>query len=278
MKRRKGDLIPFEKSKKVIYLEKRGKLDKKPVGAVLSGIFAALCLLYCIGIALFVGYGSKFFLIWGVIAVLFGGLSVLLAHREWLERIPKWLKRCFVVLVSIGLLFFIMVEGMIFSRFGAKAQPGADYVVVLGAQWKPSGPSYLLQKRLDVAAKYLLDNPETKVIVSGGQGPDEPVSEAQGMSEYLMQAGVEEERILLEDRSTNTCQNLTYSGELLDKDKDRVVLVTNNFHMFRALQIAQKQGYTHIEGLSAGCYSAILPNNLFREFFGTIKDFLVGNL
>ncbi len=278
MKRRKGDLIPFEKSKKVIYLEKRGKLDKKPVGAVLAGIFAALCLLYCIGIALFVGYGSKFFLIWGVIAVLFGGLSVLLVHREWLERIPKWLKRCFVVLVSIGLLFFIVVEGMIFSRFGVKAQPGADYVVVLGAQWKPSGPSYLLQKRLDVASKYLLDNPETKVIVSGGQGPDEPVSEAQGMSEYLMQAGVEEERILLEDKSTNTCQNLTYSGELLDKDKDRVVLVTNNFHMFRALRIAKKQGYTHLEGLSAGCYPAILPNNLFREFFGTIKDFLVGNL
>ena len=167
---------------------------------------------------------------------------------------------------------------MIFSRFGAKAQPGADYVVVLGAQWKPSGPSYLLRKRLDVAAMYLLDNPETKVIVSGGQGPDEPVSEAQGMSEYLMQAGVEEERILLEDKSTNTCQNLTYSGELLDKGKDRVVLVTNNFHMFRALQIAKKQGYTHLEGLSAGCYPAILPNNLFREFFGTIKDFLVGNL
>lgn len=278
MKRRKGDLIPFEKSKKVIYLEKRGKLDKKPVGAVLAGIFAALCLLYCIGIALFVGYGSKFFLIWGVIAVLFGGLSVLLAHREWLERIPKWIKRCFVVLVTIGLLLFIVVEGMIFSRFGAKAQPGADYVVVLGAQWKPSGPSYLLRKRLDVAAKYLLDNPETKVIVSGGQGPDEPVSEAQGMSEYLMQAGVEEERILLEYKSTNTCQNLTYSGELLDKGKDRVVLVTNNFHMFRALQIAKKQGYTHLEGLSAGCYPAILPNNLFREFFGTIKDFLVGNL
>lgn len=278
MKRRKEHLIPFEKSKRVIYLEKRGKLDRKPAGAILTGVFAVLCLLYCIAIAFFMGYGSKFFLIWGALAVLSGGVSVVLAHREWVEQIPKWIKRCLLIFFMAVLLFFVVVEGMIIAEFGAKAQPGADYVVVLGAQWKPGGPSYLLQKRLDAAVRYLLDNPETKVIVSGGQGADEPFSEAQGMSEYLIQEGVEEERIFLEDKSTNTYENLTYSGRLLDKEKDTVVVVTNNFHMFRTLNIAKKQGYAHAEGLSAGSYPAILPNNLFREFFGTIKDFLVGNL
>ena len=93
-----------------------------------------------------------------------------------------------------------------------------------------------------------------------------------------MEKGIAEERILTENKSANTCQNLAYSSQLLDKENDSVVLVTNNFHMYRALSIAKKQGYLQIEGLSAGSYPAMLPNNLLREFFGVIKDFFVGNL
>ena len=82
----------------------------------------------------------------------------------------------------------------------------------------------------------------------------------------------------MEEKSTNTCENLVFSAELLDKEKDRVVLVTNNFHMFRAGKIAGRQGYQHVEGLAAGSYPGMLLNNLLREFFGVVKDFLVGNL
>lgn len=278
MKRRKEHLIPLEKSKKVIYLERRGKEKKRPVGAVIFGVLGIACLLYCLCIGLFTGYGTKFFLIWGAIAAAFGFLSLILAHREWVGRIPSWLKICFIVCAVIGITLFAVVEGMILGQFGAKAGPGADYVIVLGAQWKQNGPSYVLQKRLDKAVWYLEQNPETMVIVSGGQGSNEPVTEAMGMKGYLMQKGIAEERILLEDQSTNTYENLTYSGVLLDREKDSVVLVTNNFHMFRALQIARKQGYMQAEGLSAPSYPAMLPNNLLREFFGVVKDFLAGNL
>lgn len=277
MKRRQ-QLIPFEKSKRIIYLEQRGKGKKKSVGSVLFAVLGILCLLYCLSIALFMGYGTKFFLIWGAMSIIFGLLSLLLACRSRLARIPFWMKMGFVICCTLGILFFAIVEGMILGQFGARAESGADYMIVLGAQWNKNGPSYVLQKRLDKAVEYLLENPETQVIVSGGQGGNEPITEASGMKSYLLQKGIEEERIWVEEQSTNTYENLVYSAEFLKRENDNVVLVTNNFHMFRALQIAKKQGYAHIEGLSAGSYPGMVPNNLLREFFGVIKDFAVGNL
>ncbi len=276
---RKEHLIPFNKSKRVIYLDKRGKANwKTSFLSKMFGVLAVLCLLYCLFIFFFMGYGTTFFLIWGAIAAACGMLSLIFSRQEWLARLPKWLKVSFIGCCAVGLLLFGIVEGFILSQFAAQPQPGADYVVVLGAQWKTNGPSYVLQKRLDAALVYLKENPETLVVVSGGQGSNEPISEAAGMQSYLMAAGIAKERIVMEDASTNTCENLVFSGKLLDKENDRVVLVTNNFHMFRASQIAEKQGYVHVEGLAAGSYPAMLPNNLLREFFGVIKDFLVGNM
>ena len=97
------------------------------------------------------------------------------------------------------------------------------------------------------------------------------------MRQYLLTAGIEDERILVEDKSTNTVENLTFSGGLLDKENSRVVIVTNNFHVFRALKIAEKQGY-HAEGLAASSVTWMVPNNMLREFFGVLKDFVVGNM
>ena len=272
-------LISAEKSKKVIYLDPRGRgVGQKHYGAYLLYVIAALSMLYCIGIALFVHFGSYFFLIWGVIGVFCAAWAWVLTHRSVREKIPRWIRITFRSLVAVGLLFLLILEGMIITQFSATADDGADYVIVLGAQWKTTGPSYVLQKRLDKAMEYLERNPETKVIVSGGQGANEPVSEAVGMKGYFIAAGIEPERILTEEASTNTTQNLIFSGELLDKAEDSVVIVTNNFHMFRALAIARKQGYQHVEGLSAGTYLLTVPNNLLREAFGVVKDFMTNHL
>lgn len=276
MRREKEHLVPFEKSKRVIYLEEWGQKKKSfPVTGILY-LMGVLCLLYCVAIALFMGYGSLFFLIWGVAGIFFCLLGLLLSRREWLLRIPKWIRKCFVVCCALGVLLFVLVEGMIISRFSSQAAPGADYMIVLGAQWKPNGPGYMLQKRLEEAVDYLNQNPDTMVIVSGGQGHDEVISEAEGMKGYLTEAGIPEERILTEDKSASTEQNLSYSAEFLNKEEDTVVLVTNNFHMFRALMLAKKLGYAHIEGQSAASYPAMVPNNMVREFFGVVKEFLTG--
>lgn len=280
---RKEHLIPIGKGKRTIYLDPRGKEHRKKIACHLSssrilGILGFLCLLYCVCILLFMGYGTNFFLIWGVLAACCGGLSLLLSREKWLNRIPGWLKKSFCICCAACVALFVLVEALILSRFGAEAEAGADYVIVLGAQWKQDGPSYVLQKRLDEAIVYLEENPDTAVIVTGGQGSNEHISEAEGMYGYLMEAGIAGERILREDQATSTVENLAFSAELLDKMNDRVVLVTNDFHMFRALSIAGKMGYEQAEGLAAGSFPWMLPNNLLREFLGVLKDFLAGNL
>lgn len=268
----------MEKSRKVIYLEKRGPGSFRHSAS--SRLFIALgilCVLYCAGIAM-AGFGTYFFMIWGGLGMAFLGLGLLLGSRKWMAKIPGWIKASCCILFFLGLLLFCVVEGMILSQYHATASPGADYCIVLGAQWKTAGPSEVLRRRLDKAISFLTENPDARVIVSGGQGGNEPIAEAAGMREYLIRAGIDEGRILVEDSSSNTYENLAFSGELLDKGNDRVVIVTNNFHIFRALGIAKKQGYANVEGLAASSTLGMEPNNLLREFLGVVKDFIAGNL
>ena len=275
----KDNLIPAEKSTKVIKLPRRGKTEpRRSALALLTALLALACMLYCLCIYFFMGYGTKFFLIWGVMAVGFAGLSWLLWKPGLCERIPRVLRIGFIAVVMVGVLLLVIVEGLIFSQFGARAQGDADYMIVLGAQWKNGYPSYVLQKRLDAAIVYLKENPDTIVIVSGGQGSNEPISEAEGMAGYLQDAGIDAERIVQEDQSTSTSENLEFSAGYLNKAEDRVVIVTSDFHVYRAMKIASKKGYAQVAGLSAGSYPAMLPNNLLREFFGVVKDFVVGNM
>ena len=243
-------------------------------------IFAVLgvgSIFYCAGIAV-AGFGTLFFLIWGGIGVFFLILSAAFYNEKLMKAIPGWMKGICIGVFCMGLLLFGIVEGLILSQYHAPAGPGADYVIVLGAQWKTTGPSEVLRRRLIQAANYLAGNPDTKVIVSGGQGGNEVMPEAAGMKDYLVTIGIDEERILVEDQSSNTYENLVFSGRYLDRQQDRVVIVTNNFHMFRAISIAKKQGYANVEGESAGSLFGMGPNNLLREFLGVLKDFWVGNL
>lgn len=242
------------------------------IGMMILGI---ACVLYCLAVLLFAGYGTKFFLIWGVMGICFL-LWGIFGRGIW-HHFPLWLKRVGTACVVMGLLFFVVIEGMVLSGFGAKGEPGLDYIIVLGAQLKNGGPSYVLQKRLDQALVYLQENPDTKVIVSGGQGKDEPDTEAQGMYDYLTARGISPERILLEDQSRNTSQNIRFSSSYFDKETDRIGIVTNNFHIFRALRLAEGVGYRSVCGIAAGSHPGLLLNNMLREFFGVVKDFLVGN-
>ena len=90
--------------------------------------------------------------------------------------------------------------------------------------------------------------------------------------------GIEKERIFREDKSKNTFQNLTFSAEFLDKETDSVGVVSNNFHVFRAVKIAEKAGYQNVCGIAAKGEPFLQINNMVREFLGVMKDFLVGNM
>ena len=277
-KRKKEKFVPMKKSENIIRLKDRGRERVLKKGAIFWGVLGALCVLYCVVIGLFMGYGSYFFLIWGAMGAGFGLISLLCAKPALRRKIPLWMIRTFWVLFGVGLGIFLFVEGLILSKCYTPAKDGADYLIVLGAQWKPEGPSMILRYRLDEAVKYLKVNRETVVIVSGGQGLNEPISEAQGMYDYLVERGIEASRIIKEDKSTSTHENLKYSGELFDKAESEVVIITNDFHVFRAEKLARAQGYQHVQGLAAASYLPMQAHNLLREFFGVVKDFLMGNM
>lgn len=240
-------------------------------------IFGGLACLYCLMIGLFTGHGTNFYLIWGFMGVVFIILGILW-KRGIITALPMWIKISMGIIMSVGLIIFVIVEGLIISGFKDNEETELDYLIVLGAQLKKNGPSRVLQMRLDKAYDYLMEHEDTLVIVSGGKGNDEPDTEAEGMYQYLVKKGIDPGRIIKEDRSCDTSQNIAFSSAFLDIENDRVGIVSNNFHIFRAVNLAKHAGYKHVIGMPAPSEITLLPNNMFREFFGVMKDFVMGNL
>ena len=150
-------------------------------------------------------------------------------------------------------------------------------MIVLGAQVNGTKVSKALRYRLDAALEYAMDNKDTKVIVSGAQGYKEDITEAKAMRDYLVENGLEEERIIMEDKSTNTNENIKYSKKLMAQS-DYVVIVTNRFHLYRGVHIAKKQLTQKVEGLGADTGTMLFLNYYVREAFAIVKDRLVGHI
>lgn len=241
-------------------------------------IMGLLFILYFLCIAIFIGHGTNFYFLWLIAGVIFIVISICLKKELLIPYLPIWFKRLFGMGVSIVLLLFLLAEICILSGFTAKGPEGLDYIIVLGAQLKTTGPSKVLKMRLDKAYDYLERNNDTRVIVSGAQGSDEPMSEAQGMYDYLVEKGIDMNRIIMEDQSRNTSQNINFSSEFLDKEKDKVGIITNNFHVFRSVRIAKRCGYQNVYGIAAKSEFYLQPNNMMREFLAVMKDYLVGNI
>lgn len=211
---------------------------------------------------------NKIFYCMDWLAVILFALAGLLIW-EFGTRIPQIVRWIFGILCGIFSMSFLVIEGGDLPEH-AQGEKNLDYVIVLGAQVHADKPSVVLKYRLDEAILYLNENPETVCIVAGGQGKNEPYSEAYGMAQYLMQNGIDKDRILLEDQSKTTEENLRYSRKFLPEGA-KVGIITNDFHMFRALQIAKKQGLSDVCGIAADSTKFYLPNNMLREYFAEIK-------
>lgn len=240
-------------------------------------ILAALsCFLYCF-IVFRIRSGSRFYFIWGLGGLFFIGLALMIRF-DWWSRFPSLLRQVITGLLAVGILAFVIVESFIFTHYRDQGKPDLDYIIVLGAQMKPAGPSAVLKFRLDAAYDYLIANEDTICVVSGGQGPNEPCTEAQGMYDYLVERGISPERILMEDKSTDTSENIAFSAEVIGGTDKDVGIVTNNFHVFRGVLLARHAGFVNACGISARSNIYFQPNNLVREFFGVMKDLVCGNL
>ena len=232
---------------------------------------AVICAIYG-GIVYANGSGTGFFVIWLLFAVVLLFLAIMTHAGLW-RLVPQGIRRILLVAVCIGLAIFLSIEGLVISHMGMTADADVDDVIVLGAQVREDGPSVVLQYRLDRAISYLETHPDTVCLLSGGQGRNEPFAEAVGMAQYMEEHGICADRLILETRSLTTAENIRNCRELLP-DGASVGIITNDFHMFRALQIAKKQGLPDVTGITAGSAKLFLPNNMLREFFAEIKFLL----
>lgn len=150
-------------------------------------------------------------------------------------------------------------------------------VIVLGCNVKESGPSLMLQRRIEAAYEYLTENKESICIASGGKGADEPMSEAQAIKDRLVEMGIAPDRIYMEDRSVNTFQNIRNSLAILDELglERRAVIVTSEFHQLRAGIIADKQGLEAYSKSSRTSLS-LLPSFWIREWLGVLHEIIIG--
>lgn len=194
------------------------------------------------------------------------------------DLIGHSLGRILTIVISIGLIIFLVLEGLIIYTGTIEDDRNTDYVLVLGAGINKRKISKSLQFRLDKAIEFNKIHGDIPIIVSGGMGKGEEITEALAMKEYLVSNEVKEDNIIMEDRSTNTYENFKFSKEIMkdrnsnkEKENIRVTLITNRFHMFRAKYIGGNAG------LNIYCYSA--PNEMItalnfyvRESFAYIKD------
>ena len=152
-----------------------------------------------------------------------------------------------------------------------------EYIIVLGAHVQGTRLTLALLERTRRALQYLEENPETKAVLSGGQGEGEDISEAQAMCNYLVEHGIDRERLILEGRSTSTPENLKFSLEIIGLDHS-VGVVTNNFHVFRGTAIGKKCGCKEIYPIPSRYRSWRLLIYIPREILAIIKDKIMGNL
>ena len=181
----------------------------------------------------------------------------------------KWL----LLLLLLPPVYVVYITYCMKKTANEKVSHTAPYVLILGAKLFGDKPSLSLQNRLDVALGYLHSHPKVKVVVSGGQGDDEDISEALSMSRYLMENGIGKERILLEDRSTSTYENIKYSKEFIPENAKLGIIVTNDYHLYRSIQIA-KDADLKVEGLPAKTPQITLLKAYSREYLSVTKYYV----
>ena len=155
----------------------------KKVFFIINIILCVISFLYGISI-LNVNSGSLFYLIWFLISAFFIIIDLLIYFKVFEKY--KVFKKIFIWVCSIGICIFLVILSLIISKMNVKPVKNLDYILVLGAQVKESGPSVILRYRLDRTVSYLKENDNTLVIVSGGQGANEKATEASVMKEYLV--------------------------------------------------------------------------------------------
>ena len=193
------------------------------------------------------------------------------------NKYTKLIYKIYRFVMMLFLSTFIILQGAITINFhrtsDVKSIENVNTMIILGAKVNEDGISKTLKRRLDKAIEYYNTNKNINIIVSGGQGSDELVTEALAMKNYLVKNGVSEDKIIMEDKATTTLENIIFSKKIItDKNlKGKVLIVTSDYHLFRGQFISSilgidNEGLCSISPLSSRIYYMI------REYPTSIID------
>lgn len=207
-------------------------------------------------------------------------------YRKIKEKLCKFkgikiLWKIYNICVVIFTLYLVVVSVFMITSSTIKPKENAT-AIVLGAKVNPNGASVILKQRIDAVENYLNENPSTYAVVTGGQGPDEPISEAQCMKENLLNNNINDGRVLIEDKATNTYENIKYSYKIIQDNnlEKSLAITTDSYHQFRARLIARKMGIkSEIGAINSNTMSSKIaticyPTYFVREWFAIPVEIL----
>ncbi len=183
------------------------------------------------------------------------------------------------VILTLFVAEFLLVGFVTFYGINDNVSYDEDAIVVLGAGIRGDKVTYPLKTRLDKAIEYHHKNPDALIVVSGGKGYQEIVTEGYAMEKYLLENGVDPHVIIKEEKAASTEENMRFSKEILDKHFDydyKTVVITNNFHIYRAASVAAKEGYKNVTHMHSSIQWYNLIPCYLRESLAILKMWVVG--
>ena len=244
-------------------------------------IIGILCILYYLAMGFAVRFGQSLLWLWPLMG------AVCIFHWSVVNRsiktgrpvpLPKWVRSVCLILIAAALLLFTAVQIVIASAAAEKPPQDLDCIIVLGAKVNGTEPSGALSQRIQAANRYLSDNPDTLCIATGGQGEDEGISEAECIRRGLVSLGIPDYRIIMEDAATDTTSNFINSFRLLPDGSEEIGVVTNDFHMLRALWTARELSDLSFFAVSARSTPWGYVHYCLREFCAIAVGIVTGEL
>lgn len=241
-------------------------------------LFLGIALIIYI-IVLCIMSGAKFSFSEGILFI--AVLLIAYHFTKYKLKKKKTLFKTLKVIVSLGLICIVIIEGLIIA-YPKRNKDNSDYILILGAGLiNGKNPSLVLKGRLNAALESINEYGNTSyIVVSGGQGNDESISEAEAMKNYLVNHGVEKNRIIMEDKSTSTNENFKFSKEKIEEhsgkdiDELNIKIITTDFHSLRSSILAKNAGCENITSYSSPTKWYMAPVLYFREAFAFIKSMI----
>ncbi len=204
-------------------------------------------------------------------------LAILL-YAIFQEKIEQKLNKPIkiIILSIISIIFTMVIICTGFMIYAATKKPyEPKTLIVLGCRVVGRQPSTMLEERLEAAFRYLSKHRDSVAVLSGGQGDDEEISEAECMFSYLTEHGIDANRLYMEDKSTSTKENIAFSHDIIIQQhlSDKIGIVTNEFHAYRALKIAESFGY-QAAAIPANTFIFLFPTYYIRELYGILYEWI----